>query len=497
MQRDDLDDLLNIVQTGASIFNNVQKMNLAESQLIANENLVLLKDKQARIAQENKDNLTLRTNALTKTMDRNYVEITALNNFIERYDVNAMDMSKLDDEFRTKDADDVFKGLGIEYLDGFNFRADIAETGEKQLENYENLVDYQNDSIRELTKQKNAILDLNKDLANVRDDLGIQRFKGLEDIKSYISDPDNREKFGLSTDIAFEDIDWAEDVNTLARVFMKKKDTPSDVGFWDIPKPATMTGKGVNPKTGGIIMEEQSEDLRVEFGQLRTAYAAAKKIDDDNNIGKGMSSGGYHSEYLEGINIDAIDKMLSGKNVYSKENQESLNSAKDQVGQTILAFLEKSIDDEHNNKIGRTSDEIARLKEEFGFDKVKNNKGQMVFANKDKDVETLVLNAVVDKYIGNDTVPVYDEVTNTYKPEAVPRTKIPYGSPGQGGVGGLNEDYYLDKLYHGQKPPGMDDWGLGLFNIDQSEVAYGATSHDAVFYRLLKVYDRLDNIVFE
>ena len=56
---------------------------------------------------------------------------------------------------------------------------------------------------------------------------------------------------------------------------------------------------------------------------------------------------------------------------------------------------------------------------------------------------------------------------------------------------------FEDKIYHGEKPVGMDDWGWGIFDIDQNVVQYGTTPHDEVFYRLLMVYDRLDNISFE
>ena len=94
------------------------------------------------------------------------------------------------------------------------------------------------------------------------------------------------------------------------------------------------------------------------------------------------------------------------------------------------------------------------------------------------------------KYIGSD----FSDVTNQYGDvigtQENKREKIPFGDPGQGGVGVLNESFHTDKLYFGKKPKGMDSF----LYFDSDEVQYGATSHDAIFMNLLKVYSRLDKI---
>ena len=499
---DDLKDMDTIFTGISNALDSFTTMNDAENKIIATQKALKFTTEKENIARENTANLNHRKTFLTNSSNENKVKIKELIADIRRYNVNAVDWSNLDELHQTEEGKALLEKAGVEYGENFDYREKFDVNVHKQLNNTQGLIGLQDIIIDDLEKKRNAIFALQDDYLKVRDVAGYRGLKDSKDIMAYMKTDENKDRYFES-----EIIDGKKvygNMKPLGHAFMTpKKKAASGIEYGFAPENFTasqLKQSGINPQTGQPVAEELSFDLRTKVDALKNSINTATTIDNDTEIKEGIS-GKRYSKSLgaeSGINVTQLLSMLEGKNIYSPDNQKAIQDHKQKIGDAILGMYSEAI----KTGVDRGSDwffggefierdekEMEALKNLGGFT-IDPGTGQPF--NMDQGFKPKYLNAIIDRYIGKDmSEGVYPDGSSF--PIANEREKIPHGTYGRGGTGLLNRAYSEDRIYHGQKPEGMDVSGWRN-RAEDPIVKYGTTSHDEVFFRLMDLYKGLDEL---
>lgn len=499
------EDILAILQGISSIGSNVANYKIAQEKIQQTQNLTELTNLNTKLATDNANNLTLRKDFLKNSREDNEAKITSLITDIRRYNINAIDWSTLDDKFQTKDGQELLDSLGVEYGENFDFRERFAGNVNSQLDNTQNLVNLQRTIIDDLEKKRNQIFALQDDYMKVGTEAGISTIKDTKDILAYMQSDENKARF----------YDEEGNMKPLAHAFMTKKKNVGgvDYGFAPDYKQADLKAMGINYKTGQPFIQEKSHDLRVKAGLLSQSIETARIRDNDLGTTEGMLSGKY-SEFLNKIDVAQIENILSGKNIYSKENQAAVDGHMQVIGDAILGMYGESIakGDEGGvfSGIKRSADKQEELRKIGGFDidpdsgLPYNNdislKRGGVSRVTGKQVPGFI-DDVIDRYTGdNPPTPIIDPDNPTkvigFTP-ATERTKIPRGKQGQGAYGLLNYEAHEDRIIFGQGVEGLDTGPIFGLSEEYDKMHFGTDDHSLVWYRLMDMYKGLKNLKTE
>lgn len=474
--------------------NKFQETQLAQNKMQSSNNLKNIVETNRLIANENAQNLKIKKDLLEGEYKANYSEIEKLNNSIQLWNINAVDWSALNDEDTTKDGEDLLKTEGWSLGENMQIRVNVADNQVDQMNYYTNAIEEQRNVIDELKGYENELTNLYTHWQRVGVSAGTDFIKDIKDVQVYMSSsPELREKFGIDENLfnapveeggaggKWQNYDFTS-LNPLGMAFQKERegDGTGATGFITQPTNIELKRAGINPETMVPLKEEQAGDTKGIVIALKNAINIAKERDDDSNVGEGKHISSYTSDYFDDLNFDRLEALLTDKNIYSSENQKTLEVALDTVSDAIFAMLEKNVSSDHQGKVGRSDAENEELKRAFGFDLVEGD-----YANRDPEVRKMILDSIVDRYIGQDTHTEVNQDTGQTTLEFHDRAKVPYGKLNEGATNILNKAYYDDKIYHGQKPRGMD---AGWFMFDKDEVVYGSTDHDLVFAHLLQFY---------
>ena len=123
---DNLDVITELVNTGLDMQSNVNQMNLAEDKLIAANQALEIKNKQANYLKEDSRNYEIKKKYLTEEREDNETKINQLVNDMKRYGVNVEEYSKLDDKYLENDGK-ILGDLGVEYGENFQFREILSD----------------------------------------------------------------------------------------------------------------------------------------------------------------------------------------------------------------------------------------------------------------------------------------------------------------------------------------------------------------------------------
>ena len=478
------DDDLAIFQTLGDIALDIQNTKLNDQQKIAANEAKKVIAHNNIIEKRRGEEMEIRKQFLVDEREENETAInTSLNN-IEKYNLNAEEWSKLDDQLKdkgintTEDGWKTLNDLGLEYGNNFQIRVQHDNRLISDIDKASNLIKVQRLIIDDLNLKENALTGLNKHLENVGTELGYKNMKNKEDIQAYIFE--NKEEFGVSPDTKFEDIDWAKDVNELARGFLKKKESPTDVGFWQDPTSLQMEAAGLSSDaaTWGRPIEEV-KDEKIELN-LNQSFASIQKTINDiktEHTGDEELSRKY-SGWLEDLNLDNF-MDLKGSGKLWDEGTGPLD-LKAKLEQKIVQMVTEGTEPGFFEGFGLGGDketkesvrEYARIVPAddnplTDYDESKN----LISSQPLNRYNTVKL--LHERWLGGglDT----GNVDDNGNPIIIHADKVE-GMKGAGGL--LNKTYAEDKMQVGKTNPGDE---------------YGTTQEDLLLYEFMKMWKHIDN----
>ena len=278
---DNLDVITELVNTGLDMQSNVNQMNLAEDKLIAANQALEIKNKQANYLKEDSRNYEIKKKYLTEEREDNETKINQLVNDMKRYGVNVEEYSKLDDKYLENDGK-ILGDLGVEYGENFQFREILSDDYGQQLKNTEGLIKVQRDAIDVLGREYQQILNLQDDFLKVKDDAARGLVKNAIDYNDqmiYVNqNPEKFAKDAIFKDGEFVDTDLIPreertpitpgiaaggnifELNELAKAFLSEKQNIGGVqyGFRDQARVDALIGE--QAKRAADVAEAKAEE---------------------------------------------------------------------------------------------------------------------------------------------------------------------------------------------------------------------------------------------
>ena len=476
-----IDLLFNIQKTANDYRLNQQKL----SQTMESKGILEL---NKQIASQNAANLTVSKELLKDDMEDNEAETKILFNNIKQYGVNVEDWLTVDDKYQTKGPDGANKlldDLGLELGKNLQVRVKYDKEAQVNLDRMTNRINVQREINDGLQGKVDEITNLWGDLENVGTDLDFKGIKTKEDIKAYIFK--NREKFGIDENIDFENIDWANDVNHLARAFLKKRTNADSVGFYADPTTAQMDAAGLSTDTdsyGRPIQEVKDEDIALnlnqDFANIKKTMGdiSTDEIDDDEIRVK-------YSKWLEKLNLDNFMDLKGTGKMWDKGKGPL--DLKAELENIILSIVKEGTEVPYFHRLGAGGSHSPDKSKD-----IRNTALLIPISDDGKDDPlTPSVNEATDLR-ASQPLNRYKAVKNLYerwvesgvrtgqynedgKEIVFPRTKI---EGLRGGGGFLNKEYADDQMISGKKAP---------------KGGYGTGNEDKLLYQFIKMWKNIDD----
>lgn len=441
-----------------------------------------------KVAAQNAANLTVSKELLIGDMEDNELETKLLFGNIQKYGVNVEDWLKVDDKYQTKGPDGANKlldDLGLELGKNLQVRVKYDQNAQVNLDRMTNRINVQREINDGLQEKVDDITSLWGHLENVGTDLELKGIKTKEDIKAYIYE--NKETFGIDKGIDFENIDWAKDVNHLARVFLKKRQSDTGVGFYQDPTVAQLKAAGLSTETttwGRPIEEVADEDVALNLNQ--DFNSIQKTIGDIKTdfVGDAEIARKY-SEFVERLNLDNFMNLKGGEKLWDRgEGPMDLKVELEQIIMSMVndatetGWWEKTVWDKRSDvPLKENIREVAKLKPMTDDPQTTVDESTMMLSEQPLTRYKGVSN-LYDRWIGGGVTAIRTLPSGETEPLTLPKTKIG-GAPGIGASGLFNRVYAEDKMIAGESSPKGN--------------AYGTTNEDLLLYKFLTMWKHIDD----
>ena len=320
MNEDDLKELTNLSGNVMQSLNTINMMKLAESDAISKQKNLEFATEQKRINEENSNNLSTQLKYLGEQKKAVDADIDKSLNVISFWNVNAEELTKLDDEFlntTTEDGKNLMKENGVNYRNNFQFYQDIANNTTEQIKYDRAYLNYSNRAANELQGIVTQLTELRNEAAdNLVDVAGISGVIDEDDVYAYMKE-DTKGEGGTNR---FYNEDGS--LSAIGRAFSQPMKNVSglDVGTWN------------QKQANSIKKQVVANELTEKAGAVTFAADNLKNLEDDDKLKKS------NEKYHDAVGTHAV-AFSGSKSDWANNSFDTNRAQKNSLNKSIIKGL--------------------------------------------------------------------------------------------------------------------------------------------------------------